>query len=62
LFSSAQELDDILKNLDSVRDSEIIQSSGIVSSLLDAGSPRTVASKFLEIVKSGVKNIDVKMC
>jgi len=56
LFSSAQELDNILRTLDPVADSRFVQQSGVVSSLLEAGSPAAVASSFLQIIEDCLRD------
>ena len=50
LFSSALELDTILRTLDPLQDSRAISGSGIISALLEEGSPGRISEAFLEIM------------
>jgi hypothetical protein len=61
LFSSPQDLDTILNNLDPERDSKIIQESGILASLLTSGSTASLVSRFLDIVDDYCKNTNSRI-
>ncbi|WP_158805805.1 hypothetical protein [Acidisoma sp. L85] len=61
LFSSAEELDRILKALDPVADSKFVQNSGVILSLLRAGSTTTVVSAFFHIIEQYRRSSNIEI-